>query len=482
MEACGYIYLIGGGELFRVNEEERKRKIEEQIGKTYGYYTILSFAEFRKHEMFFNCRCVCGTEKVVKLTYLKTGHTVSCGCMRGKHLPKAEKDDLTGMKFGLWNVLHRDTEATTVAPRYICQCECGTIKSVVKYALKNGTSWHCGCQKELVQKQAAEKYSKKFRAGEYEQKPVDLIGRRYGKLQVLSKIGDGAASRSSYVCKCDCGNKVVVRYQNLANQKGRRSCGCAEFTDLTGKRFSKLVVEERVTAAEAGKEGNRHLWRCKCDCGKTTFVEGGNLLNGTTKSCGCLREGPREDLTGRRFGRLVVKGWLPDENRGIVWECQCDCGGTFYTKRSFLLNGSSISCGCFMRQLAPKVVQYARVNSGVIEDTNVKLIQGALEGKLFKSNTSGVRGVSQDKKTGYWIASISFKKNKIYLGMFKNIEDAAKVRKKAENVLFGEFLEYYESELKENHEAEVEELKQKYLKEIREYAAQLKHSEAETSE
>lgn len=66
--------------------------------------------------------------------------------------------------------------------------------------------------------------------------------------------------------------------------------------------------------------------------------------------------------------------------------------------------------------------------------------------------------------------------------MFKNIEDAAKVRKKAENVLFGEFLEYYESELKENHEAEVEELKQKYLKEIREYAAQLKHSEAETSE
>lgn len=46
--------------------------------------------------------------------------------------------------------------------------------------------------------------------------------------------------------------------------------------------------------------------------------------------------------------------------------------------------------------------------------------------------------------------------------MFKDKEDAVKVRKKAEGVLFGEFLEYYESELKENHEAEVEELKQKY--------------------
>ena len=38
--------------------------------------------------------------------------------------------------------------------------------------------------------------------------------------------------------------------------------------------------------------------------------------------------------------------------------------------------------------------------------------------------------------------------------MFKDKEDAVKVRKKAEGVLFGEFLEYYE--------AEVEELKQKY--------------------
>lgn len=61
--------------------------------------------------------------------------------------------------------------------------------------------------------------------------------------------------------------------------------------------------------------------------------------------------------------------------------------------------------------------------------------------------------------------------------MFKNKEDAVKVRKKAEGVLFGEFLEYYESELKENHEAEMEDMKQKYLKEIRDYAAQLKNGE-----
>lgn len=66
--------------------------------------------------------------------------------------------------------------------------------------------------------------------------------------------------------------------------------------------------------------------------------------------------------------------------------------------------------------------------------------------------------------------------------MFTDKEDAVKVRKKAEGVLFGEFLEYYESELKENHEAEMEELKQKYLKEIREYAARLKEAKDESND
>ena len=36
--------------------------------------------------------------------------------------------------------------------------------------------------------------------------------------------------------------------------------------------------------------------------------------------------------------------------------------------------------------------------------------------------------------------------------------------------MFGEFLDYYESELKEKHEEEVEKLKEKYIAELREFA------------
>lgn len=62
----------------------------------------------------------------------------------------------------------------------------------------------------------------------------------------------------------------------------------SKLIDLTGKRFNKLVVLERMPN---GKKG-RAYWKCQCDCGNTTIVSGGNLKNGGVKSCGCLRHQP----------------------------------------------------------------------------------------------------------------------------------------------------------------------------------------------
>lgn len=55
--------------------------------------------------------------------------------------------------------------------------------------------------------------------------------------------------------------------------------------DLTGKRFNKLVVLRRD---ENGRGGNSR-WKCICDCGTETTVSGTNLKTGAVKSCGCLR-------------------------------------------------------------------------------------------------------------------------------------------------------------------------------------------------
>ena len=61
--------------------------------------------------------------------------------------------------------------------------------------------------------------------------------------------------------------------------------------------------------------------------------------------------------------------------------------------------------------------------------------------KVRSDNTSGVRGVS--KYRDKWRASITFKKKTYYLGTFTDLEEAIKIRKKAESVLYGEFLDWY---------------------------------------
>ena len=55
--------------------------------------------------------------------------------------------------------------------------------------------------------------------------------------------------------------------------------------ELTGQRFGRLVVE---SFAYAGAHG-RSMWNCKCDCGKSAIVGTGQLKRGRKKSCGCLR-------------------------------------------------------------------------------------------------------------------------------------------------------------------------------------------------
>src|ERR1700683_1968072 len=55
--------------------------------------------------------------------------------------------------------------------------------------------------------------------------------------------------------------------------------------DLRGKRFGKLSV---ISFSHTDKRGAR-TWLCQCDCGKQTFVNTGNLFSyHPVRSCGCL--------------------------------------------------------------------------------------------------------------------------------------------------------------------------------------------------
>lgn len=68
------------------------------------------------------------------------------------------------------------------------------------------------------------------------------------------------------------------------------------YAELSGKRFGKLLVLYRVNQTEDGDHAP--LWKCQCDCGNTVKVKSGNLMNGKTNSCGCIRR-EKTSLLGR---------------------------------------------------------------------------------------------------------------------------------------------------------------------------------------
>lgn len=53
--------------------------------------------------------------------------------------------------------------------------------------------------------------------------------------------------------------------------------------DLTSKKFGRLLVIKR-----AGVVNRKTMWECRCDCGNIKVIDGYNLRNGITQSCGCF--------------------------------------------------------------------------------------------------------------------------------------------------------------------------------------------------
>lgn len=251
---------------------------------------------------------------------------------------------------------------------------------------------------------------------------------KFGMLTVL----DEYKNEKGYTvcgCLCECGNVKVVYKSNLSSGR-TRSCGCLEeenrrkFNDIKGRRFGRLLA---VAPTDRRLNGNI-VWKCVCDCGNDAFIAGRNLIRGYTKSCGCyLKE--KRDISGQRFGKLVAV--QPDESSDKgpqKWVCICDCGKTCSVSISNLRNGHTQSCGC-LAEIERRTMIDGTCLEMVASDT------------LSKNNRSGVRGVSYYSKTDSWVATITFKGKRYYLGRYKVVQEAANARRLAEERLIEPFIE-----------------------------------------
>lgn len=259
------------------------------------------------------------------------------------------------------------------------------------------------------------------------------VGYRVGQLTVIGKTDERRHGYIVWKCRCDCGNEIDLDTRFL--QRGSvKDCGCisgnnAIIQNLTGKRFGKLVCKKPEDENSGSKK-----WICQCDCGNICTATVSQLQSGNKKSCGCLSKPAVKDYVGKRFNMLTVIEYAGKVNGEHKWKCLCDCGNETIVGQTRLQIGRTKSCGCLKKTQIEKRFR-------VTEGTSPKALEARMNGKLIASNTSGYNGVFQTKR-GTWIAQITFKKKTHYLGSFSNIDEAIAARKKAEE-MYKSFLDRY---------------------------------------
>ena len=131
-----------------------------------------------------------------------------------------------------------------------------------------------------------------------------------------------------------------------------------KYKDLTGEKYGKLTVICRSDSRRTNGGALKTRWLCKCECGETIVVDTGHLKSGHTKSCGCNLKNRVahniEDLTGEKFGRLTVVERATNKGGQVYWNCKCDCGNEKTVRASHLKNGLIVSCGCYRKEQMEK--------------------------------------------------------------------------------------------------------------------------------
>lgn len=220
----------------------------------------------------------------------------------------------------------------------------------------------------------------------------------------------------------------------------------ALYTDLTGNRYSRLLVtgldswQLRTSGAYSSK------WACLCDCGNTTAVVSGSLRSGLTTSCGCYKA-ERLSLRTRKyqFSAKILQLW-----KNMMGRCYNEKDASF---KSVGAKGIQVCDEWFDKQTfadfigdVPEGMIFGRIDfSKDFEPSNCKFMtRTEYQGNFPKlsTNKTGRTGVHLDKKTGMWYAQMTYgQKTKRLSKANLTFEEAVKVREQAELDYFGRIKE-----------------------------------------
>jgi hypothetical protein len=231
--------------------------------------------------------------------------------------------------------------------------------------------------------------------------------------------------------------------------------------NLIGKAFGRLIVLEQSEDYVAPNGKRYPQWLCECSCSEHNkiVVKASSLKSGRTKSCGCLHREVASKL-GSSKGK-VNKYDLSGEH-GIGY-CS-NTGSQFYfdledydkikdycwiedaRKDKYHALRAEVK-GCSAKMYMHQIIvgpNYDHINRNPLDNRKCNLRpcthqENTMNRSMQSNNTSGIIGVSWDKRTQQWRAQININKKAVNLGRFNNKEDAIKTRLLAEMKYYGEF-------------------------------------------
>lgn len=179
----------------------------------------------------------------------------------------------------------------------------------------------------------------------------------------------------SFTCQCKhkTNRTMPWRYYASGRSKSCRQCNYIDLKTIKNIRYGKLMI----CNSESGLASSNKKIKWKCECGSVKSIVLKSVINGLTKSCGCLLANKSELFakhastyvgdrvnnnaisninrnirsrlwwSSQQFGQLSVV--RIDQNLSIGSEkklqCYCRCGNTTWVRAEHLASGRTRSCG-----------------------------------------------------------------------------------------------------------------------------------------
>lgn len=169
---------------------------------------------------------------------------------------------------------------------------------------------------------------------------IDITNQRFGKLTVVKKIPE---AKDKWLCKCDCGKEKITNGYSM-RKRGTKSCGCIcrAIKRNNNKGFYNTFTEEFLI--QRHKENKQSLRSIAKEYGCSL----GCVMNYIRK----FKIQPNEpfyDIVGKKYGRLTVISFSHTQKGNSYWHTECDCGSKKIVHGRSMVNGETVSCGCYNR-------------------------------------------------------------------------------------------------------------------------------------